>query len=408
VNRICLVNGLVFDGVHDTLRPANVHVAGAKIDMVGDDAPSPSDRVIDLKGRTLLPGLIDAHVHAYCAQVDIAHGDRLPLSAVSHRAAGMLGEALDRGFTCVRDVGGADVGLHLALERGWLRGPRLLYCGKALSQTGGHGDIRQRGLRDLCACGLGYSGHVSCTVDGVEPIRLMIREQFRQGASFVKIMGSGGASSTSDDLSASQYSDDEIRAAVDEAERHGAYVTAHVHPDAAIRRCIELGVHCLEHATMISRETAELAAARKRPLVPTLAVIHALAEHGASLGYPEISLERVRLLGETAYRGLEDMQRAGATIGFGTDLIGELHIYQANEFNLRRNVLSPFEILRSATSVNAEICHVGDHLGRVAAGYDADLIVVDGNPLETLDMFTRQGEQVRLVMKAGQVEKLTL
>jgi imidazolonepropionase-like amidohydrolase len=404
MTNIVLANAHVFDGVENGLKPAHVLVADGVIREISETPIRAVDaRILNLAGRTLMPGLIDAHIHAYCPEVDPSKGDRLPMTLVAHRARRMLEDSAARGFTSVRDCGGGERGLFQALERGWIKGPRLFYCGKALSQTGGHGDGRLR--FETCACGhahdAGYDGHLSRTVDGPDNLRLAVREELRRGASFIKIMGSGGVASPTDPIHLAQYSAEEIRAVVDEVERHDVYVTAHVHPDAALRRCIELGVHCIEHGTLISAETAALAAEKGVAVVPTLAVIKALARYGKDMGFPAASLAKLAEIEPVAIGAVERLQRAGARIGFGTDLIGPLDQHQCLEFSLRREVLSPFEILRSATSVNADILRAGDRLGRVAEGYIADLIVVDGDPLEDISLFHDDGRHVPVVMKAG-------
>jgi imidazolonepropionase-like amidohydrolase len=393
----------VFDGESPELIRADVLVAEGRIQEVADGRLGAVDATrIDLAGRTLMPGLIDAHVHVYYPELDWAAGDRLPITMVAHWARRMLEGCLRRGFTSVRDTGGADYGLAMAIERGWVTSPRLFYCGKALSQTGGHGDPRRPHEEDLCTC-RGYTGHCSRTADGVDEIRLAIREEFRRGASFIKIIGSGGVSSTGDALMTAQYSDEEIRAAVDETVRHNSYVTAHIHPDGALRRAIELGIPCIEHGTLASPETAALAAERGTSIVPTLAVIKALARHGKEQGFPAASLEKLHVVEPQAIAGVEMMHRAGVRLGFGTDLIGPLDRHQAIEFELRREVLEPIDILRSVTSTNAEIIGAADRVGRVRDGLLADLIVTDGNPLDNVTLFDETGSNVPLVMKGGEL-----
>jgi len=404
---VVFTNAMVFDGVAAELREASVLVQGDRIDGI-DDAPIRAENAhtIDVHGRTLMPGLIDAHVHAYLADVNPLTAERLPMTFLAQRAGRMLEDVLRRGFTTVRDTGGGDYGLYLAIERGLLAGPRLVYCGKALSQTGGHGDMRHPHEDELCTCPGGYVGSkLAHVVDGVDAIRHAIREEFHRGAGFIKIMGSGGVASVGDRLDTAQYADEEIRAAVDETERHGSYLTAHIHPDAALRRAIELGVHCIEHGTMISDETARLAADRGTSIVPTLSVIKGLKEHGERLGFSSQSMAKLRVVEPVALEGVERMRRAGITMGFGTDLIGELERFQADEFAIRREVLPALEILRSATSVNARIIRRQDQIGRIAPGLLADLIVVDGNPLEDVSVFDEHGTRVPVVMKGGQIFK---
>jgi imidazolonepropionase-like amidohydrolase len=308
----------------------------------------------------------------------------------------------------VRDTGGGDYGLHMAIERGLLDGPRLFYCGKAISQTGGHGDMRHPQEEELCACPGGHAGKLGWVVDGVDAIRHAIREELHRGASFIKIMGSGGVASMGDRLDTPQFSEEEIRAAVDETARQGTYVTAHVHPDGALRRCIELGVPCIEHGTLITDETAKLAAERNISIVPTMSVIKSLMAHGERLGFSAPSMAKLRVVEPVALGSLERMQRAGVRMGFGTDLIGELERFQATEFTIRREVLPAIDILRSATSVNAVILRQEENIGRVAPGLLADLIVVDGNPLEDIALFDEGGTHVPVIMKGGELFKREL
>jgi imidazolonepropionase-like amidohydrolase len=402
---ILFKNGIVFDGVADELLDVDVLVDGETIAEVGRPLSSSTARGVDLQGKVLMPGLIDAHVHACAAHVDLLQADRLPATFVAHEARRMLEQSLVRGFTSVRDTGGADAGLAKAIEAGLVAGPRLFFCGRALSQTGGHGDFRQPGERALCACGNGYSGHISTVVDGADAVRRVIREQLHEGAHFIKIMASGGVSSMGDSLETAQFSAEEIEAAVDESERHGTYVTAHIHPDGALRRAVELGVRHVEHGTFISDETASLARERDVAIVPTVAILKILTRLGKEQGYPAESLEKLAIAEPQALRALEVMQRAGLRTGFGTDLIGNLDKHQCAELVMRQEVLEPVEILRSATSVNAEIIGAGAKLGRVAPGFDADLIVVDGNPLTNLSLFNESGSNVSAVMKAGRFVK---
>jgi len=403
-------NALVFDGVSPELREADVLVENGTIREISKSPIRSREAVrVNVRGRTLMPGLIDAHVHAYFPDVDTLKTDRMPMSLVAHHARRMLEACAARGFTAVRDCGGGDYGLWLAIEKGWINGPRLFYCGKALSQTGGHGDKRLPFEEDLCGCGhvqdAGYVGHRTRVVDGADNLRLAVRGELRHGASFIKLMGSGGVASPADPIRLAQYSDEEIRAVVDEVERHDVYVTAHIHPDGALKRAILLGVHCIEHGTLISAETAGLAAQRNVPVVPTLAVIKALTRHGASLGFAKVSLDKLASIEPLALGGVERMLKAGVRVGFGTDLIGELDKHQCTEFAIRSEVMTPFEILCAATSVNASILRQEDRLGRVAPGFAADLIVVDGNPLDDIHLLAQDGRAVPIVMKAGQFLK---
>jgi imidazolonepropionase-like amidohydrolase len=403
---ILFTNAMVFDGVDAELREQNVLVEGTRIAEISDAAiRAEGARVIDVHGRTLMPGLIDAHVHAYIPDVNPLTSERLPMTFTAHRARRMFEASLRRGFTSVRDTGGGDYGLHMAIERGLLDGPRLFYSGKAISQTGGHGDMRHPHEEELCTCPGGYVRKLTWVVDGVDAVRHAIREELHRGAHFIKIMGSGGVASMGDRLDSAQFSDDEIRAAVDETSRQGTYVTAHIHPDGALRRCIELGVPCIEHGTLITDETAKLAAERGTSIVPTMAVVKGLSMHGERLGFSKPSMAKLREVEPAALGSLERMKRAGVRMGFGTDLIGELERFQATEFTIRREVLPAIDILRSATSVNAQIIRQEESIGKVAVGMLADLIVVNGNPLDDIGLFDEEGNHVPVVMKDGRIFK---
>ena len=221
-------------------------------------------------------------------------------------------------------------------------------------------------------------------------------------------MVSGGAASPTDPLWMLQYSEEEIRAAVDEATRRRTYVMAHAHTSEAIRRSVEYGVRSVEHGTLIDPDTAKLVAAKGAFVVPTLVVIATLWEQGAALGLPRVSVDKIAELKEAARASLEILKRAGVKVGFGTDLLGILHREQSREFLLRAEVLSPLEVLRSATSVNAELLGRAGELGVIAPGAVADLIVVDGNPLKDLGVLQEEGRYIPVIMKAGELHKLAV
>lgn len=403
-------NARVFDGRSAQLRDGlNVFVEGERITEVSDRPAPPGAAIIDSGGRVLMPGLIDAHIHIYLADINVEVIARQPPTYYAHYGARTLRNMLDRGFTTVRDTGGGDYGMQLALERGLVTGPRLFISGRALSQTGGHGDFRHPHHHDhggdMLACGCGTANHVTVVVDGVTEVRKAVRENLRRGASFIKFMGSGGVSSISDPLEAMQFSDEEIRAIVDEVERHGAYCTAHILADAAIRRAITLGVHCIEHGVLIEPETARLAAERGTYIVPTLAIVGALARRGAELGYPPEALAKLDSVKDQALTRLAHMRDAGVKLGFGTDLMGDLEGDQCTEFTLRAAVFSPFEILHQATAMNGEILGQKDRLGVIAPGAFADILLVDGNPLDDIAILAANGANLALIMRGGKLHR---
>lgn len=388
-------NARIWDGHgEDYLQQTDVLVQDGVILSIGEAGPA--DESVDLNGRALLPGFIDAHFHAYAGGANLALVDQLPISYLAHHAAQMLGAALRRGFTTVRDAGGADWGLWKAVEDGLLEGPRIFYSGRAISQTGGHGDTRGAHL-EPCSCR--YIGQLSEVADGVDAIRRTARESLRRGAHQLKLFLSGGLSSPTDPIWMLQYSGAEIEAAVEEAASRRTYVMAHAYGADAIIRAVSHGVRSIEHGNLLDAEAAKAMARHAAFLVPTLITYEALRVEGPSLGLPEVSM---RKLGEVAEQGGEAVRlarAAGARIGFGSDLLGAMHVHQSHEFRLRGAVEEPVDVLRSATSVNAALIQREGRLGCVRPGALADFAVVDGDPLSDLScLYAQEPERV---YKAG-------
>ena len=400
---VVLANARVFDGVSEEIAEGHhVVVDGGRIREVTASRPSFRDAtVLDCRGRYLMPGLIDAHFHAYSPSFDIAGGDRMPSALMASHAARILEGALERGFTTVRDAAGADIGLFLAIEQGLIRGPRLFFAGRALSQTGGHGDARCGDEVQLCGCH-GYSGLLSRVVDGADEVRRAVREELRQGAHQIKIFVSGGVLSPTDPLWMPQFTAEEIRAAVEEAGTRRTYVMAHCHTDEGAARCVELGVRSVEHGTLIHRdETARLIAARGSYVVPTLSVIDVLQRNAEAARIPPESMEKLKSIGDEAYRSIEVCRRAGVSLGLGTDLLGHaFHPMQGSELELRGRVDKPIDVLRSATSVNAALLQKSGELGQITPGAHADLLVLDSDPFKDLALF-REPAKIPVVMKSG-------
>lgn len=401
----------IFDGESAALLDGlDVTVENGVIQSVAAPNPAlpPDTDLVDCAGRTLMPGLIDAHVHVYAASLNISRVSTAPLSYLAHFAANFMRASLDRGFTTLRDVGGADAGLGAAIREGFLSGvPRLLYGGRTISQTGGHGDGRDPGIpadAHCCACG-SVSNNIAVIADGADAVRRAVREELRQGAAHIKIMASGGVLSPSDPLDRCQYSEDEIRAAVEEAERSGHYVAAHCHPAEAVRRAAALGIRSIEHATLIDAPTADFVAERGAFAVPTMAIIMSLVEDGAKMGLPPVSMEKLRRVSDSALHSLEILRRAGVKCGYGTDLVGPLHTRQSSEFRIRSQVLPAIDVLRAACSVNAELIGEAGRLGCVGKGAIADLIVVDGNPLEDIEALASGGERIPVILQGGRFHK---
>jgi imidazolonepropionase-like amidohydrolase len=406
---IIFANCAVLDGTSRERREDHhVIVEGGHIREVADrPIISTTAETIELAGRTLMPGLIDAHVHVLAVDAALARLSERPVTLLTLQAAKVLEAMLQRGFTTVRDAAGADGGLAEAIEEGLVRGPRIFPSGMALSQTGGHGDVRPRTQSvDTCAC-CGGGIALSRIADGVAECRRAARDELRKGATQIKIVASGGVASPYDPIWNLQYSEEEVRAIVEEARAWHTYVMAHAYSPEAIRRSIDFGVRSIEHANLIDRATAEHVAGADAFVVPTLVTYDALHRFGRELGLPEVSMAKLGEVREAGLYSLEILQAAGVKIGFGTDLLGPMHRHQSREFVIRAEAMKPFEIIRSATIVNAELLNRKGELGVVAPGARADLIVVDGDPLSDIALLDGQGEHLSHIMKDGVFYKRT-
>jgi imidazolonepropionase-like amidohydrolase len=312
---------------------------------------------------------------------------------------------LNRGFTSVRDTGGADWGIRQAVEKGYLAGPRLFISGRAIGPTGGHSDMRRRtDLHSHCRCcdGLGFTLAVA---DGADNVRAVVREELRQGADAIKIMVSGGVASPYDPLESRQFSISEIAAAVEEATAFKRYVLAHAYTPDAITRAVSQGVRTIEHGNLIDVAAAELLAERKGYLVANLVAYVVMKERAAQFGMSPDKLEKNDRVLQAGFASLEICRKAGVKVGYGSDLLGELQDEQSREFLLRAEAVQPVEIIRSATLVGAEIVRMEGKLGVIAPGAIADLLVVDGDPVKNLQLLQDQGAHLPLIMKQGRIHK---
>ncbi|MBV8778104.1 MAG: amidohydrolase family protein [Alphaproteobacteria bacterium] len=403
---IIFSNATILDVAKGEPRAGHVLVEGDRIREVSDrPITSAAAEAIDLAGRTLMPGLIDAHVHVVAVDAALARLAEQPMTLVTLQAGRVLEGMLARGFTTVRDAGGADGGLAEAVAQGLVRGPRLFPSGQALSQTGGHGDLRPRTRSVVsCAC-CEYGAGLARIADGVDECRRAARDELRKGATQIKIMASGGVASPYDPIWNLQYSDDEMRAIVEEARAWHTYVLAHAYTPEAIRRAVDNGVRSIEHANLIDAPTAAHVAASGGFVVPTLVTYDSLYRFGRDLGFPEASLAKLADVREAGLRSLEILQRAGVKIGYGTDLLGPMHRYQSREFVIRAEAMKPLDIIRAATAVNAELLNRAGELGVIAPGARADLIAVDGDPLADISLLDGQGEHLSVIMKDGVLHK---
>ena len=409
MSAILIRNGNVLDPRAGTLRRGHdVLVEDSVISKIDPGLVAPTARIIDAGGRTVMPGLIDCHVHVTASHLryGLSPNRHLPASLVTLHAARSLKAMLMRGFTTVRDAGGADLGLKLALEAGLIEGPRLFISGRAISQTGGHGDFRERiDQCEPCACSHLFNG-IGRVADGLAAVQHAARDEIRMGADQIKVMASGGVASAADPVHFLQYSVDELSALVDEAARADTYVMAHAYTDDAVRRCLAAGVRSIEHANFVSEETVAMIGAAGAYLVPTFISlvqrVESAAEHGLAPGIVA-NLQRTIARGRQVYAWAH---RHGVPIGLGTDLWGpEAQLAQLREFEMRRDLDTPAAILRSATVTNAALMMQAGKLGTLAAGACADLLVVDGDPLSDIGVLLDPQRHLKLIMKDGQLYK---
>ncbi|MCO1574422.1 amidohydrolase family protein [Crossiella sp. SN42] len=377
---LLLRDGLVLDVRTGEYREASIRCADGRIAEIAPRLSAPDQvRVLDLAGAVVLPGLIDAHVHVTAATAALNELPAWSPSYVAAHAARIMRSMLLRGFTTVRDAAGADYGLADAQAEGLITGPRLAFCGKALSQTGGHGDLRGRGTAQAdghpCCAGLGR------VADGVDAVRVAARDELRKGAHHLKVMASGGVASPTDRIDSTQYSPAELRAVVEEAEAANRYVAAHAYTARAVNRALEAGVRSIEHGNLIDDRSVELFREREAFLVPTLVTYWALKQEGAAHGLPEPSQRKIDEVLNGGLRALERAARGGVRLVYGSDLLGGMHRHQNHEFRLRREVQQPIDIIRAATTTAADLLCLPGEIGTVDVGAHADLLVLDRDPL---------------------------
>ncbi|MEM7445103.1 MAG: amidohydrolase family protein [Pseudomonadota bacterium] len=404
--RIRFENCDLFDGVGDAIQPGcHVLVADGKIAEVSETAiVGEADRVVDATGLTLMPGLIDAHVHIAAAVPNLAALEALHPTYVAHWTAQYMSAMLDRGFTTVRDVGGGDAGTKRAQQEGLVRGPRLFTSGKALGQTGGHTDFRGTSRVDVGDLQRRHLPALGRIVDGVPACLAAARDELRLGADFVKIMANGGVATPTDPIDWIQFTAEEIQAIVTAAEASCTYVAAHTYTARAIEHACVNGVRTLEHCNLIDDRVAGVLMDRGAYAVPTLIVYDCLDRHADAIGLGGANREKNQMVRQAGLHSLEILANAGVPMGYGTDLLGWMHQDQSTEFTLRAQVLPAADILRSATSVNAEIVRRPD-LGQLTPGATADLILVDGDPIADIACLTGQGERIPMVLQDGVVVK---
>ena len=405
-----LANCTLIDGTgRDPQAAMSIFVEGDTITRVGraDALAAPNGAVvIDCQGLTVRPGLTDAHGHLGIVGTDMAAKPE-PAGILALRIAKAIEETLDAGFTTVRDAGGIDGGWAHAVASGLLRGPRILPSGAMISQTGGHGDWRPRfsdSEPQKTTPGL-FAYPEIC--DSPDAVRRAAREQLRRGATQIKVMASGGAMSPTDELEHSQFTVEELRAAVYEAQAQGRYVLAHVYAPAAIRNALEAGVESIEHGNFLDEETAAAIKSAGATYVPTLATYELIDRFGESGGIPETNLRKVRQAKERGEEAVRIAQEAGVTIASGSDLLGPMQPLKTREFVLKARIIGNMAAIISATATNARLFRLDGRIGTVEEGKQADLIAIDGNPVDDIAVL-ESADNVKLVIKEGRVEKTLL
>jgi imidazolonepropionase-like amidohydrolase len=382
----------------------SVVVEGRRVADVGPGLTGPDEAVVvDVGGRTVMPGLIDAHTHPAVVDADLFAMAEWPPSYVAARAGRALEGMLARGFTTIRDVGGGDFGLAKAVEDGYFTGPRIRFGGKQLSQTGGAGDWRAPSRRVYDDNY--YSPAIGVICDGVPEVRRAVREEVRRGAHHIKVYLSGAVDSPSDRVDSTQFSLEELRAIVEEATAANIYVAGHAYTSRAINRGLECGVRSIEHGNLMDSSSIPLFKEYGAFYVPTIVTYQTLAAKSRDGQLPADIAAKLEEVIDGAIGALEMAHAAGLPIVYGTDLFADMHDQQLREFIIRAEVQPPADLIRSATTTAAQLLRLVGEVGVVAPGALADLLVVDGNPLEDIRVLTTPHRSLKLIMKDGQVYK---
>jgi len=402
--RTVIRNGHLLDTEKmEMLQEQTLVLENGLITSLGEEPTGKVDLTFDAEGGFVLPGFIDGHVHFRLATMDFRRLARWSEVEYGIVMARLAKETLSRGFTTVRDLGGDVTGLMRAIRSGSAEGPRIVRAGRFISQTGGHGDI-EGGARAVpdCACQMRHSAF-GIVADGVDAVRKASRHNLREGSDFLKIHVSGGVATPSDPLDSIQYTSEEIRAVVVEADHRHTYVAAHAYSPESIRLAVENGVHTIEHGNLLDQESAELMARRGAILVPTLATYEAMEQLGRQQGLPEVNLRKNKKIYNVGLESLQIARAARVTMGWGTDLIGESQSRQNREFLIRAEVESPKQILSSMYQVNPLMCHLQGQIGVIIPGAIADLVVSRVNPFENISALAEPATTLSAIFQQGRL-----
>lgn len=372
-------------------------------EISGKIAVSPSIEIIDCGGNTIMPGLIDAHMHLGLVEIEVANlAKRNAPGLMAAKMFKNLREALDQGYTYARDTGGADAGFRDAVEQGYAVGPRLKICGPVIAQTGGHGDDRI--YSETRPYSEPYLGFRATIADGVPEVLRASRENIRRGADFIKVMCGGGCASPSHGPETSQYTLAELKAAVDVAESIGSYVASHSYSNRSIRLSAEAGIRTIEHANLMTKETAEIVARSGAYIVPTQITYEIVIEKSKEL-ISKFIYDKFVSVCEQGYDAIRHAMAAGIPIGGGTDLTGTNTIYASGAIAYQAKAQGAMKAIVSFTKTNAEILKVGDVTGTLEEGKLADILVVKGNPIENIELFKKHRENLLVIMQGGKIHK---
>ncbi|ACH66927.1 amidohydrolase [Aliivibrio fischeri MJ11] len=415
-----ITNANVFNGVDNQLQEnVSLLIENNVITQVGDVDLSLANEIIDAKGGTVMPGLMDAHVHITMS-APFHELDKMTREEVAIRSAKVAEGMLMRGFTTVRDVAGNTLGLKNCIDNGYATGPRILPSQAAISQTCGHSDYRQNQAQERT--GSHEDSPIMKTgafkvADGRSEVLRAVREQLFMGASQIKMMAGGGASSTFDPLDTIQYTLDEMKAAVEAASDYGTYVAAHIHTADAMRRAAEAGVMSFEHATIMDDDIAKTIKDKGIFVIPSYFTSSLIAERKIPLG-SETLYQKTERVGKAMFKSAELIKKYDIqNICFGTDCVGTLDVHktQSEELQAIETVFDSLTALKMVTSNCGRLFEMSTYkhpyqegkLGQITEGAYADLLIIEGNPLEGVACVTNTETQ-KLIMKDGVVYKNTL
>lgn len=404
--RTLIYAGKLIDGESDKVyTERTVVIEGKKIVSVdaGYTAAEKDDQVISLKNKTVLPGLIDMHVHLEGETSKDGYLKEFTMNAadIAFESAVHAKTTLMTGFTTVRDVGGTGVNISLrnAINKGLTVGPRIYTSGKSLAITGGHADPTNGYREDLMGDPTAKEG----VINGLDDARKAVRQRYKNGADLIKITATGGVLSVAKDGTGPHFSEEEIAQIVKTATDLGFHVAAHAHGDEGMQRAVRAGVLTIEHGTYMSEETMKLMKEYGTYYVPTITAGMSVAELSKIDGYyPDMVARKAAVIGPQISNTFSKAYKLGVPIGFGTDAAVYPHGENYKEFiYMVAGGMKPMEAIKCATSVNAKILGKSDEFGMIKPGLYADIIAVDGDPLEDIDNMGK----VNFVMKEGVVYK---